>query len=111
MIATLIKFRDVAYVIVILGLIVWAQGLSLKIAGTEIKIVSARLEAQERAERLSNELIIEQARIIRLTNKKATSHVDQIRAVKDPGQAGDAERNRLGTLGVRDLLRGDDQTK
>ena len=111
MIQTLIKFRDVGYVIVILGLIVWGQGLSLRIAGTTLKIANARIEAQERADSLANELIIEQARNIGLTNQKATSYANQVRSVKDATSAGDAERNRIGNRGVRDILGGNTPAK
>lgn len=103
---TLFKFRDVGYIAIIAGLFIWTQGLRLEISGTSLKISNARIEAQERADALANELIIEQAKAMAINTETRIIHVEKIKRVKDSGAAGDAERNRLGTIGVSDILRG-----
>lgn len=100
MLATLIKFRDVAYIMVILGLIVWGQGLSLKISGWHLKIANARIEAQERADRLANELIIQQAISMAVTDKKAQDYGQQLKRATT-----DQERHRIGNRAVGDIVR------
>ncbi len=106
--ATAWKFRDVAYLLAIAVLVAWGEGLSLKIAGTELKIVNARLEAQQKAAALSDELIIEQAKAMAVTEKKVVSYVDRIRTVQaNDGACPADERMRIGNHGVRDIVRGD----
>lgn len=76
-------------------------------AEDKLALEQAVRKAQEKAEALSNELIIEQARAMAATERTVIKYVDQIRSAP-----GDAERNRLGTLGVRDILRpGKPETK
>ena len=58
------------------------------------------LEAQLKAQALSDELVIQQAIVIGNSRKKAGSYVSQIRA------APDADRRRVGSRGVRDLIQG-----
>jgi hypothetical protein len=99
MLATAIKFRDVAYIVAILGLIVWGQGLSLKISGWHLKIANARIEAQDRADRLANELIIKEAIAMGVTNQKAQDYGTQIKKA-----TGDKQRDAIGTRGVRDIV-------
>lgn len=105
-ITSLWKFRDVGYLLVIAALVIWGQGLSLKIAGWNLKIANARIEAQERADRLANELIIEQAKNMAVINRKADSYGQQIRKATS-----DADRDRIGTIGVRNIVSGDADTK
>lgn len=104
MLLTFWKFRDVGYIIVILGLVVWLEGLKLHISGTELKLTSARIENQERADRLSDELVIWQARAAGANQEKAIQYVERIRTVVPncPPDQGDRDASR----GVRDLIRG-----
>ncbi len=61
---------------------------------------AAVLEAQTKAAALSDELIIQQAIAMGNTTKKAGSYVEQIR------KAPDADRRRVGSRGVHDLITG-----
>lgn len=106
MIGTLIKFRDVGYILVILGLIVWGQGLSLKISGWNLKIANARIEAQERANRLANELIILEAQNMAVVDKKVDTYGQNLRKATS-----DKERDAIGSRAVRDIVLGDDPDK
>jgi hypothetical protein len=64
-------------------------------------------EAQARADALSDELIIAQAQAMAVTEKKVVTYVDRIRTVQAPDTACAAdERSRLGSRGVRDIVRG-----
>ena len=58
------------------------------------------LEIQQRAAALSDELIIQQAIAMGNSSNKAGSYVSQIRASPD------ADRRRVGSRGVRDLIQG-----
>ena len=70
------------------------------LANREKQHIEAVLAAQREAERLSNELVIQQAIAMSVTSKKAGSYVGQIQS------APDAERMRIGSRGVRDLVAG-----
>ncbi len=58
------------------------------------------LKQQQAAAKLSDELVIQQAIAMGNTGKKAGSYVDQIR------KAPDADRMRVGSRGVHDLIAG-----
>src|SRR5262245_58332636 len=67
------------------------------------------LKAQQRADSLANELVIAQASAMAVTEKKVVEYVDRIRTVQAPDTACPADpRMRLGSHGVRDILRGSD---
>jgi hypothetical protein len=61
---------------------------------------AAVLEQQRKAAALSDELVIQQAIAFGNTGKKAGSYVEQIR------KSSDADRMRVGSRGVRDLIAG-----
>ena len=64
-------------------------------------------EAQIKADRLANELIVAQAAAMAVTERKVVTYVDRIRTVQAPDTACPADpRMRLGNVGVRDIIRG-----
>ena len=105
-IAVLIKFRDVAYLAVILLLFTYTQVLEKNIAQDKVAQAKALSEALAKAESLSNELIIEQAAAMGRTNQKVISYVTRIRNVPGPSVACDDERMRIGSRGVFDIISG-----
>lgn len=107
-IATLFKLRDVLYLLVIAGLLVWVQTLRVYIAGEELARSEAIRKAQDKADALANELVIQQAIALSRTNEKAIQYVDRIRMVKAPDTVCAAdERMRIGNVGVRNIIAGD----
>lgn len=58
-------------------------------------------KASDHAESLANELVIEQAKAMAVTTKTETVYVDRLKLAPD-----DRQRNRVGTLGVRDIVNG-----
>lgn len=57
--------------------------------------------AQKKADSLADELVIQQAIAMGITQKKVVTYVDRIQASPD-----DAARNVAGSLGVRDIIYG-----
>jgi hypothetical protein len=86
------------------GGLLWYRGsYEAEVAGRIADRAAAQaevLKAQQAAETLSNELIIQQAIAMGSTAKKASSLVQQIHA------APDADRMRLGSRGVHELILG-----
>lgn len=62
---------------------------------------AAVIAAQKAADKLSDELVIQQAIAMGATTTKANTHVNEVKAAGT-----DDGRNRAGSLGVRDLVRG-----
>jgi hypothetical protein len=97
------------------GVIVAALGVqTLRLSWAENTLVRDKLaqadavkKAQERAEALSTDLLIEQAKNMAVTERTVIQYVDRIHKAPD-----DIERSRLGSVGVRDTLgRGNSQAK
>lgn len=69
-------------------------------ASDKVALQAEVLRQQQAAAALSDELVIQQAIAMGNSGKKAGSYVEQIR------QAPDADRQRVGSRGVRDLIVG-----
>lgn len=78
----------------------YLKGRSDGEAKIEAAVAAANAKADKRAEALSTDLLIEQAKAMGATAKKAGSYVAQIKA------APDGDRDRLTNRGVRDLVHG-----
>lgn len=103
----LLKFRDIAYIGVIILLGGYIGWLKYGIAQEKVARLEAIRVAEKKSEDLSNELIIEQAKATAITTQKVTTYVDRIRLVKTPDNSCPAdERMRIGSDGVRDIVRG-----
>ncbi len=95
--------------LIAIGLLVAAIGVqTLRLSWAQNELISDKLaqaeavrKAQERADALSNELVIQQAIAMAVTERTVIQYVDRIRNAPS-----DVERNRAGSLGVRDILRG-----
>jgi hypothetical protein len=85
----------VAVLIVVVALV--EKGKSLARA----EQAQAVLKAQERADKLANELVIEQAKKMAVTEKVTIEYRDRIRNAPD-----DVERLRAIALGMRDIASG-----
>lgn len=84
--------------------------LQAEVAGERLAQAEAIREAREKAEALSNELVIQQAIAMSKTAEKETVYVDRVRRIPvAPGEdeAARSERMRAGTAGVRAVLCGD----
>jgi hypothetical protein len=104
--ATAWKVRDLGYLLAIAGLVAWGLGLKLTISDTGLRLVSARLEAEQRAAALSDELVIEQAKAMAVNERTAVQYVDRIRTIRVAAECPPDERDRAASRGVRDLVRG-----
>jgi hypothetical protein len=86
------------------------QTLAFAIDDDRLRLMNAAREMAEaraiqRAQQLSDELIIAQAAAMAITEKKVVSYFDRIRTVQAPDNACPAdERMRLGSRGVRDII-------
>lgn len=87
----------------------------LAIIGVQRHIINghekAILKAELAAERLSNELVIEQAKTLSALNDKVVRYVERIRhipATPDDEACSRSERMRAGSRGVRDIIQGDE---
>lgn len=104
-----LKFRDLAYLLVIAGLLVWVQTLRADIASDKLAQEQLIRKTQERADRLADELVIKEAIVMARNTEKAIQYVDRIRMVKAPDVACAAdERMRVANGGVRDIIQGRD---
>jgi hypothetical protein len=87
-----------------IGGLLWYRGsYQAEVAGRLADKAAAQaevLKAQRTAQALSDELIIQQAIALGFTAKKASTLVDQIHT------APDADRMRIGSRGVHDLILG-----
>lgn len=107
----LLKFWREGLIVLLLGLcgvqtvrLSWAHEQIATEAAARTKAIA---DAQAKASALSDELIIAQAAAMAVTEKKVVTYVDRIRTVQAPDTACAAdERSRLGSRGVRDILRG-----
>jgi hypothetical protein len=101
--------------LVAIGLLVVALGVqTLRVAWLQADIAAdkaaqadAVAKMRDRAEALSNELVIQQAIAMAKTAEKETVYVDRIKRIPvAPGEdeAARSERMRTGTAGVRDIL-------
>lgn len=98
--------------LVVMGLLVAALGVqTLRLSWAENELISDKLaqadavrKAQDRADALSTDLLIEQAKAYAVTEKKVTEYVDRIRTVAVAAECPADERDRLGSRGVRDIL-------
>ena len=104
--ATAWKFRDVGYLLAMAVLVIWLQGLRLEITGTGLKIVSARLEAEEKARDLSDQLEVAKRRAMALNANRETIYVDRIRNVPVNAACPADDGDRAAARGVRDIIRG-----
>jgi hypothetical protein len=107
-----IKFRDVAYLLVIatLGLLVYALRLEI----TEIELAQQRAvyEKQMEADEWANRLIAKQAEWQNSKTTVVTKYIDRIRNVTTPDTACAAdERMRIGNHGVREIVLDGPQTE
>lgn len=87
----------------VLGLLWYRAEYKQEVAGRLADKAAALEEVareQKKAAALSDELVIQQAIAMAVTSKKAGNYVEQIR------KAPDAERRRIGSRGVRDLIQG-----
>ena len=99
-------WREILISLLALGLL-WYRG---EARGCRADQAAAIIEAQKRADALSNELVIAQAQAMAVTEKKVVEYVTQIRNVPgDPNCPAD-ERDRAGSRGVRSIL-GDTKAK
>jgi hypothetical protein len=97
--------------LITIGLLVAVLGVqTLRLSWAQNELISDKLaqaeavkKAQERADALSNELVIQQAIAMARTEKVVIEYRDRIRNAPN-----DVERNRAGSVGVRDILRGND---
>lgn len=83
--------------------------LQAEVAQDKAAQAEAVRELREKAEALSNELVIQQAIAMGKAAEKETVYVDRIKRIPvAPGEdeAARSERMRAGTAGVRDLLCG-----
>jgi hypothetical protein len=83
--------------------------LQTEVAENKAAQAGAILKLEQKAERLSNELVIEQAKAMAVTAQKETVYVDRIKRIpmaQGEDEAARSERMRAGTAGVRDLLCG-----
>ncbi len=98
-----------------IGLLVAALGvqtvrlawLQAEVAGDKAAQAAAILKLRDKAEALSNELVIEQAKAMAVTAEKEVVYVDKVRRIPvAPGEdeAARSERMRAGTSGVRSIL-------
>ncbi len=81
--------------------------LQAEVAGDKVKQAEAIQKLRDKAEALSNELVIEQAKAMSVTAEKEVVYVDKVRRIPmAPGEneAARTERMRAGTSGVRDLI-------
>jgi hypothetical protein len=92
--------------VLLVGLL-WFRGQA---ASCRADQASAIIEAQKRADALSNELVIEQAKAMAVTEKKVVEYVTQIKTVQVAQECPADERDRLGSRGVRSIL-GDPKAK
>lgn len=91
--------------IVIVGLLILCGIQQYRIHGYQTDM----LEAELRAEKLSNELVIEQAKALSKLNETAVRYVERIRhipATPDDEACRRSERMRAGSRGVRDIIQG-----
>jgi hypothetical protein len=97
--------------LIAMGLLVAALGVqTLRLSWAQNELISDKLaqaeavkKAQDRADALSTDLLIEQAKNAARTEKVVIEYRDRIRNAPN-----DVERNRAGSVGVRDILRGND---
>jgi hypothetical protein len=81
--------------------------LERNMAADELAQQKAVQKAKDEAQALSDELVIEQAKAMAISDNKAVRYVEQIKYVQAPDTACPAdERMRLGSRGVSDLIRG-----
>jgi hypothetical protein len=92
--------------VLLVGLL-WFRGQA---ANCRADQAAAIIEAQKRADALSNELVIEQAKAMAVTEKKVVEYVTQIKTVQVAQECPADERDRLGSRGVRSIL-GDTKAK
>lgn len=81
--------------------------LQAEVATDKAAQAEAIRKAEEKAEALSNELVIQQAIAMSKTAEKGVVYVDRIKRIPvAPGEdeAARTERMRAGTAGVRDIL-------
>lgn len=117
MIAAALPFIRSHWRLLAIGALVAALGVqTVRLAWLQAEVANdkaAQAEAiqklRDKAEALSNELVIEQAKALGATAQKETVHVETIRRI--PVQVGEDEaarsvRMRAGTAGVRDILCG-----
>lgn len=86
--------------------VAWLQADAAKDKAAQ---ADAILKLQQRADALSNELVIEQAIAMGAAARKETVYVDRVKRIPvAPGEddAARTERMRAGTAGVRDILCG-----
>lgn len=100
------KWQYIAMGLLALGLL-WYRGQA---ANCRADQAAAIIEAQKRADALSNELIIAQAQAMAVTEKKVVEYVDRIKTVQVASECPPDERDRLGSRGVRSIL-GDPKAK
>ena len=103
--------------LVLIGLLALGLGVqTVRLAWLQAKVASdkaAQADAiqalEKKAEALSNELVIEQARAMGVTAQKGVVYVDRVKRIPvAPGEdeAARSDRMRAGTVGVRDILCG-----
>lgn len=93
-------------VVALLSALLLVQTLRLSWAQTDAAYdkaaqADAIKKAQDLASKLSDELVIQQAIALGATTTKANTHVGEVKAATS-----DDARNRAGSVGVRDLVRG-----
>lgn len=83
------------------------EWLQAEVAGDRAAQAEAIRRLQDKAETLSNELVIQQAKAMAVTAEKEVIYVDKVRRIPvAPGEdeAARSERMRAGTSGVRSIL-------
>lgn len=99
-------WREILIGLLALGLL-WYRG---EYRGCVADRAAAIVEAQKRADALSTDLLIEQAKAMAVTEKKVVEYVDRIKTVQVAQECPSDERDRLGSRGVRSIL-GDPKAK
>lgn len=86
-------------------LLVWAGIAQMGWDHCSARRVSDELAARKKADALSDELVIEQAKKMAVTEKTVVEYVDRIRKVPVVQECPADDRDRLGSRGVRDIVR------
>ena len=103
--------------LVLIGLLALGLGVqTVRLAWLQAEVASdkaaqadAILALEKKAEALSNELVIEQARAMGVTAQKGVVYVDRVKTIPvAPGEdeAARSDRMRAGSVGVRDIVCG-----
>jgi hypothetical protein len=90
--------------VLIAALLVWAGIERMGRQDCQLGRARAIAEAQQRADSISAELLIEQQKKAAVIETKVTEYVDRIRTVQVAKECPVDERDKLGTRGVRDIL-------